>query len=107
MQNILKPIVAAIALGTAALLTAGAASAHDYRRSSSVSVYIDTGNIAVGYTNGYYDYGHRWHSWRSREHYRAYCHRRHGRCYNYSYRHDRGRHYGHRRGHHRGWRDDD
>ena len=96
MKHVLKTALVAGALGLAALLTPAPASAHERDR-SSVSVYVDFGNISVAYRNGYFDRRHRWHSWRSRDHRHAYCGHR-GRCHNYNYRHDRGRHRGHRRG---------
>ena len=99
MNGVLKAALIAATLGTATFLAAAPANAHDYRR-SSVSVYIDTGNIAIGYRNGYFDHQRRWHSWRSRAHWRAYCDRG-GRYHDYNYdrRRDRGRHRGHHRRH--------
>ena len=28
------------------------------------SVTFDVGNVAIGYSDGYYDSGHHWHKWR-------------------------------------------
>jgi hypothetical protein len=93
MKHLIKTALLAGALGASSFLIAGPASAHDYRRSSSVSVYVGTGPVAVQYSR-YRDSGPR--HWRRCRVYR------HHRCYA---RWDRGRHYGWRRGRHRGWDD--
>ena len=59
MKNTLKIIVAAGLLGGVSLLGVSAASAQP----SSFSFRI--GNVALGYSDGYYDRSHRWHSWRN------------------------------------------
>ncbi len=53
MRTSIKCIAVALMLG----VSAGAASA-------AVSVGFDFGNVAIGYSDGYYDNGHHWHAWR-------------------------------------------
>ena len=80
----------------AALLAAGAvaplAPAH-----AAVSVQFDAGNVAFGYSDGYWDRGHQWHRWPTtvaRNDWRT---------------HNRGHYYGHVHNRDRagGWRDND
>ena len=49
---------------TAAILTAmiGALSVSSVQ--AAVSVGFDIGNVAIGYSDGYYDGAHHWHHWR-------------------------------------------
>ena len=54
MRNFKKYVAAALLLA----LTAGTANAAGIR--------FDFGNVAIGYSDGYYDNGHHWHSWRHR-----------------------------------------
>ena len=85
MKTSLKILLAAAALSTASLAATAPVSAQP----TSFSFRI--GDVALGYSDGYYDRYHRWHHWRNaREHnwYRA----------NYA---DNYRGY-----HHRGWRRD-
>jgi hypothetical protein len=74
MRTLTKYLAAAVILGA----TAGAAQA-------AVSVGFNFGDVAIGYSDGYYDHGHRWHNWRGRDdaefwrrsHYRDYHNWRH------------------------------
>ena len=34
--------------------------------SAAVTVGFDLGNVAIGYSDGYYDSAHHWHKWRHR-----------------------------------------
>jgi len=106
MKHALKAIMIAGALGVGGILAAPSADAHDRR--SSVTIYVDLGDVSIAYRNGYYDHHRRWHRWRSddewryfRRHYRSHYH-----DYDYDWRRDRGRHRGWRRGRgHRHWDD--
>lgn len=93
MKRTLKAMLIASALAAGSLVVASPASAHDYRR-SGVSVYLDTGNVAIGYRNGYYDNHRRWHNWRHRDEWRHYRRHHRARYHDYYYRQDRGHHYG-------------
>ena len=97
MKHIVKATIIAGALAAGSLLAATPASAHE--RGSSVSIYVDIGNVSIAYRNGYFDRHRRWHNWRSRAEWAHF--RRHLRGYyrDYDYRHDRGRHRGWRRRH--------
>lgn len=95
MTHILKAMAIAGALGAGSLLFAPPASAHT--RGSSVSIYVDVGNVAIAYRDGYYDHHHRWHSWRSRDEWRHFRRHHHHHYRDYYHHRDRGRH--------RGWRD--
>ena len=98
MNRLIKALVIAGALSAGSLAAATPASAYDHHRRSSVSVYVDTGNVSVGYRNGYYDHDRRWHRWRGDSH-RNYYRRHHRSHYrDYYYRdHDRYRDRRHRR----------
>jgi hypothetical protein len=62
MKTSLVTLLAAGFLGCATLVgTTGAATAQPLGFSFRI------GNVAMGYSDGYYDYGHRWHAWNSRE----------------------------------------
>jgi hypothetical protein len=84
MKTTLKMILAAGLLGGASLMAAAPAMAQP--RGFSFRI----GDVAIGYTDGYYDHAHTWHSWRNareRSWYRSNYHR-----YNVNYRgmrHDR------------------
>jgi hypothetical protein len=85
MKTSWKILLAAAALSTASLAATAPASAQP------TSFSFRVGDVAFGYSDGYYDRYHNWHAWRNaREHnwYRA--------NYGHSYR-------GY---HHRGWRRD-
>ena len=72
-------------LGSAAI---GSANAAD------VSVTFDPGNVAYGYTDGYWTKSHEWHTWSKPEYVETYRHYKGAHYYNY--RHDRD--------HDMGWR---
>ncbi|MGQ0532807.1 MAG: hypothetical protein ACT4OF_08990 [Caulobacteraceae bacterium] len=88
MKHAIKAMVTAGALGIGSLLVAAPADAHE-RRSSSVSVRVDLGNVSVGYRNGYYDHDRRWHRWRSHDHRNYYRRHYRSRYHDSYYRHDR------------------
>ncbi len=57
MKTSVKILIAAGLLGSASLFT-GAAIAQP------IGFSFRVGNVAMAYTDGYYDRGHRWHAWR-------------------------------------------
>ena len=72
MKHSLKILLAAGVLGSASLFAAAPASAQPFGFSFRV------GDVALGYSDGYYDRSHRWHAWRDarerawyRSHYRG------------------------------------
>lgn len=102
MKHALKAMVIAAALGAGSLLVASPASAHEH--GSRSSIYVDVGNVAVAYRNGYHDHHRRWRQWRSHDEWRHF--RRHHRSHyrDYAYRHDRHDRYDrHDRRHRRGY----
>lgn len=109
MKHALKAVLIAGALGVGTIVAAPPAAAHE--RESSVSIFVDLGDVSVAYRNGYYDHHRRWHSWRSQDEWRHFRRHYRSRYNDYDYhddrydrrRHDRGRHRGHRR--HRDWDD--
>jgi hypothetical protein len=69
---------------------------------AGVSVFIDAGNVAFAYRDGWWDNGHHWHAWRDRDESRWYS--LHYAQNYYDWDHDRDRDEGwHDRGWHRGW----
>ena len=56
MRTILKSVVVSLALIGAPLGSITAANA-------AAIVTFDIGNVAVGYSDGYYDNDHNWHRW--------------------------------------------
>ena len=84
MRNIIIGMVAVIGLSGAALLATGTANA-DSRGGAAIS--LNFGNVAFGYSDGYWDNGHRWHRWSNANEQRRYQKQRH-RNYN-NHRHDR------------------
>ena len=56
MRTAMKCMLAALALG----MTVETAQAQ-------VSFGFNFGDVAIGYTDGYYDRGHRWHNWNRRD----------------------------------------
>jgi len=61
MKEFTKTVIVAVALAAA---PAGLAFAD--------SVQFDLGNVAIGYSDGYWDRGHQWHAWDRPEHRNAY-----------------------------------
>ena len=80
MRPSMKVIAAALILG----VSAGAANA-------AVRVGFDFGNVAIGYSDGYYDNGHHWHAWRRQADLRAWQ-RDHHDSY-HGWRHNGRRHH--------------
>jgi hypothetical protein len=61
MRTFTKCIAAALILG----MSVGVANA-------AISVGFDLGNVAIGYSDGYYDNAHHWHAWRRHDDMMAY-----------------------------------
>jgi len=80
--------VLALAAGAFAILPAAA---------QNVTVGVGPGGIAFGYSDGYWDQGHRWHAWASAE--EAARWRAANRAHYYAWRHDRDKG--------EGWREND
>jgi hypothetical protein len=83
MKNFVKTTVFVFALSSATAFGIGAASATD------VHVTFDPGNVAYGYTDGYWTRDHHWHTWEKPEYVEIY--RKHPGAHYYAYRHDRDR----------------
>jgi hypothetical protein len=49
---------------TAAILTVLGSALAVSSANAAVTVGFDIGNVALGYSDGYYDSGHHWHKWR-------------------------------------------
>jgi hypothetical protein len=63
-----------ITIAAAVIAIAGATLAMSGTANAAVGVSFDFGNVALGYSDGYYDNGHRWHRWAHRgdgDHYRS------------------------------------
>jgi hypothetical protein len=61
-------------LKTAAILAIAGSVLAVSGANAAVTIGFDIGNVAIGYTDGYYDTNHHWHRWRHRadlEHFRA------------------------------------
>ena len=84
MKNLIKAASLALAL-VAAPMAAQAAE----------RVVFDFGNVAFGYSDGYWDRDHHWHRWHHKSDWQRYRHDY--RDHAYDYRHDRD--------HDHGWRD--
>jgi hypothetical protein len=65
-------IVAAIC-GAFTMISVGTSTPAAARDSFSFS--FDTGNVYMGYRDGYYDNNHRWHRWRNAREHREYRNR--------------------------------
>jgi hypothetical protein len=48
---------------------------------------FDAGNVAIGYSDGYWDHGHRWHAWRADKDREAYREAKNGEYH--EWKHDR------------------
>lgn len=83
MKNFVKTTAFVFALSSATAFGIGAASATD------VHVTFDPGNVAYGYTDGYWTRDHHWHTWDKPEYVEIY--RKHPGAHYYEYRHDRDR----------------
>ena len=64
MKKTLAVLAAAAALGGATFVSHGAMA--------QTTVTFDTGNVAIGYSDGYWDRNHGWHNWAREEDMRAY-----------------------------------
>jgi hypothetical protein len=88
MLSILKSTALVAALGSTVLSAGCAMESHDrYSERGDGIVAVDFASVNYGYSDGYWDNGHRWHRWADngqREHYRGYA----GNHYN-DWNHDR------------------
>jgi hypothetical protein len=66
MHKTLKIAAIALALTGTAFVSVNMASAAD------VAVSFNTGDVAFGYNDGYWDHGHTWHAWQQPAHRDAY-----------------------------------
>lgn len=78
------------------LALTGAAATVSTPSVAASSVTFDFGNVAFGYSDGYWDRNQRWHAWRNQAESRAY--RAKYSSHYYGHRHDRGQR--------KGWRND-
>jgi hypothetical protein len=60
-------IIVATALIGLSLATASAVATNQALAADNVTVGIGNGGIAFGYNDGYWDRGHQWHNWESKE----------------------------------------
>lgn len=94
MRSAFHAVLLAGAIGTATMMTTTTAPA------AGITFGFNTGNVAFGYNDGYWDYHHRWHhwhNWRDRDMYRRY-HAAEFRAWDhernrYWYRHERDRYW--------------
>jgi len=49
---------------------AGTSTAH----AADVGISFNLGDVAIGYTDGYWDHDHQWHKWQNTKHRQAYQH---------------------------------
>jgi hypothetical protein len=86
MKTSLKMMIAAGALGFAGLVASAPATTAS---AQGFALSFNIGNVAFGYTDGYYDNHRRWHRWRSTRE-RDWYMRNHRGSY-HAMRHDRDR----------------
>ncbi len=55
-----------LTIAAAAIAIAGATLTMSVPASAAVGVSFDFGNVALGYSDGYYDRDHHWHRWAHR-----------------------------------------
>ena len=67
MKYVIKAALLAATFASVPLIGAAPANARAH-----VAVTFDFGNVAFGYTDGYWDRDHRWHRWRNAEERRRY-----------------------------------
>lgn len=91
MKHLVKGAFVALALVVAPVVASAPAAA------ANVSIGLSLGNAAYGYSDGYWDRDHQWHSWRNRAQARYY--RAHNAEHYVSSRHDHDRN-----DHDQGWR---
>jgi len=82
MEKIIKAALVAVSIAAGSLAVQSAMA-------QNVTVGIGPGGIAFGYTDGYWDTGHRWHAWASAE--EAARWRAANRAHYYAWKHDRDR----------------
>jgi hypothetical protein len=73
VNKTLKTAFVALALAGATVMgvtVAGVKIAH----AADVGVSFNLGDVAIGYTDGYWDHDHHWHKWQNTQHRRAYQH---------------------------------
>ena len=90
METSIKTALVAFALAAASLAVAPAMA-------QNVTVGVGPGGIAFGYSDGYWDQGHRWHAWANAQ--EAARWRAANRAHYYAWKHDRD--------HGDGWRERD
>lgn len=78
VKTIVKAAAIAALMGTTAF---GAAKAAD------INVTFDPGNVAYGYSDGYWSRDHVWHKWDKPDYVEVY--RKHPGAHYYDYKHDR------------------
>ena len=82
MNKLTQAVLVAFALS----LSAGT-MAHVTPAQAAVGVTFDTGSVAFGYSDGYWDRGHAWHAWPNASAARDY--RSHNKEHYYNQRHDK------------------
>lgn len=93
MRKLIMGTIAVISLTAVPMLVAGSANAQS-RGGAAIS--LNFGNIAFGYSDGYWDNSHRWHRWSNANEQRRYQKQR-GKHYD-NHRHDQDKDHGwHRR----------
>ena len=90
MKHLFSGTLFALALATAPVITAAPAAA-------AVDFSVSLGNAAFGYSDGYWDRDHQWHTWRNRDEQRYF--RTHYAEHYVNSKHDRDRE-------HQGWREE-
>jgi hypothetical protein len=69
-KNLMGTFVA-LAL-TGATVTGAAVVGAPIAHAADVGVSLNVGDVAIGYSDGYWDHGHQWHKWQSADHRQAY-----------------------------------
>jgi hypothetical protein len=93
-MNIVRNTQAAL---VAALLAAGSLTPLATTAHAAVSVHFDSGNVAFGYSDGYWDRSHQWHRWPNTAARTDWRTQNRGHYYGHSHSHD----------HASGWREND
>ena len=73
MRRSFNNIFAALAL-TGATLTGAMTMDAGTAYADNVGISLNIGDVAIGYTDGYWDHDHHWHKWRSTKYRSAYRH---------------------------------
>jgi hypothetical protein len=92
MRNSFTAAFAALAILAGASLAVSTPAKAD-----NVTVQVNPGGIAFGYSDGYWDQSHQWHAWENAQ--AAARYRDEHKDHYYAWRHDRD--------HDKGWRDND